>query len=73
MTERTISLLVTLDAIYREDDAEIFINTIEMIKGVLKAQVVTLDLKDRLNETSVKNQLQNKFYKLAEKVFEDLK
>lgn len=34
MTDRIQSLVVVLDADYRDDDAEAFVKTIRMIKGV---------------------------------------
>lgn len=43
MTDRTISLSVTLDNEYRTYDAEFIVNAIKMIKGVLDVTTIKRD------------------------------
>jgi hypothetical protein len=49
VTERTRSLVVALDKEYREDDVQVIINAIKMIKGVIDVNMNIFDGKDHMN------------------------
>lgn len=62
MTDRTISLLVTLDKEYRTDDAEVIVNAINMIKGVMAVDATILTSSDQMNSHSMKQHLKKQFF-----------
>ncbi len=63
MTDRTISLLVTLEQEYRTDDAEFIINAIKMIKGVLGVDCIISGYEVQLYKQSTKRQLMHEMHK----------
>lgn len=71
MTDRTISLLVTLDKEYRTDDAETIIDAINMIKGVLSVKTIVTGTKDYMNAHSYKRQIISELYERLNKAFEE--
>lgn len=73
MTDRTISLLVTLNQIQREDDVEHICDAIKLIKGVLNAEVVISCDKDWLNRQAMKNQIKDLFFNKLISAFDEIK
>jgi hypothetical protein len=73
MTDRTISLLVTLDKEYRTDDAEFVINAIKMIKGVLEVQTNIADpFEDCMQRQSLKIQAKHEILERIHKFFAEV-
>jgi len=69
MTDRTISLLVTLDQEYRVDDAEAIANAIKMIKGVLDVSTKTFSCADTMNAYSARVLLKKSIFERMYELF----
>ena len=70
MTDRTISLLVTLDKEYREDDAQTIINAIGMLKCVEDVTINKFSSQEHMTAYSIKQQLRRDFFAKAYELFE---
>lgn len=72
MTDRTISLLVTLNEEIRTDDVEKIIDAIKMIKHVGDVDINIFTCKDQMNAHSAKllwvTDLSKEIYRLLQKV-----
>jgi hypothetical protein len=64
MTDRTNSLMVVLDKEYRTDDAQIIIDAISMIKGVLNVSCNIADNGEFAAKEQAKHELRNKLWEL---------
>ncbi|MEM5624004.1 hypothetical protein AAHB47_01495 [Bacillus wiedmannii] len=71
MGNRVNGLIVSLDSDIREEDVEVIVNAIKMIKGVQDVGVNIIEHKDWLNRTKIRHQLQNKVYKAIEEAFKE--
>lgn len=65
MTDRHIAYTVTLIEEVREDDAEMIINAIHMVKGVLS---VTPEVRDSLHHVA-KEQIRHEYFKKIKDIF----
>lgn len=62
MTDRYNALTVVLERDIREDDAELLINAIRMLRGVLSVNPNVSDLQDHVAIMRVKRELTQKLY-----------
>jgi hypothetical protein len=62
MTDRYNALTVVLDRDIREDDAELLVNAIRMLRGVLSVNPNVSDLQDHVATMRVKCELTQKLY-----------
>lgn len=62
MTDRYNALTVVLDRDIREDDSELLINAIRMLRGVLSVNPNVSDLQDHVAIMRVKQELTQKLY-----------
>lgn len=62
MTDRYNALTVVLDRDIREDDAEMLINAIRMLRGVLTVDPHVADIGDHVAAARVKRDLTEKLY-----------
>ena len=62
MTDRYNALTVVLDRDIREDDAELLINAIRMLRGVLSVDPHVNDLQDHVAIMRIKRELTQKLY-----------
>lgn len=69
MSNRINGLFITLDNDYREDDVEMIINAIGMIKGVLKIEKNIITGNDYFERTKITYELKNKLYNFIETQF----
>lgn len=72
MTDRTVSLLVTLDNEYRIDDIQEMMTAIQMIKGVLLVMANNFNYSDNMNRIAIKSQVKQKLLEKMERVFEEI-
>ena len=70
MTDRTISLIVTLDKEYRIDDAEVIVNAIKMIKGVLSVDINKCTSESYINAFASQQRFRQKFYEVMNEAFD---
>ena len=68
MTDRAKGLFVALDKDYKNDDVQIIIDAISMIKGVDKVEMSVLDTSDYFARERVKSQIRKKLLKLYEEI-----
>lgn len=68
MTDRYNSLVVALDRDIREDDAEVIISAIKMIKGVADVTGNIVDPDSYVAERRVLNLIQDKLYALIKEL-----
>lgn len=66
MSDRTFSLTVLLDGEYRDDDAQVIIDAISMIKGVEKVIPKISESADYLAYARARNDLHKKLFKVLE-------
>ncbi|PFI53869.1 hypothetical protein COM08_15230 [Bacillus wiedmannii] len=71
MGNRVNGLIVSLDSDIREEDVEVILNAIKMIKGVQDVGVNIVEHKDWLNRTKIRQQLQSKVYKAIDEAFKE--
>jgi len=64
MTDRLKGFIVTLDHDMRDDDAEVIVNAISMIKGVLTVKPSVRDLDDLMNRELIRQEITNKLYEV---------
>lgn len=62
MTDRAKGLVVTLEHDMRVDDAEVILNAIRQIRGVVDVQFVISDINDHINRTRIKRKIQEKLW-----------
>jgi predicted proteasome-type protease len=62
MTDRYNALTVVLDRDIREDDAELLINAIRMLRGVLAVDPHVSNVQDHVAAARVKRELTEKLY-----------
>lgn len=62
MTDRIKSLIVALERDTREDDCEVIINAIRMIRGVSDVGTNVADIDDWTNRKQVKEELRKKIF-----------
>lgn len=70
MTDRIRHVTITLDRDYRDDDVEVILSAIKMIKGVAKVQPKIVDVPDLLARAAVQADLEGKVYEAVHAVFE---
>lgn len=63
MTNRIKSLTVALTHDIREDDCEVIVNAIKMIRGVADVDMNVSDIDDYTNRKQVKEELREKMLK----------
>jgi len=71
MTDRLKGVVVTFDKDYRDDDAEVILNAIRMIKGVLSVEPATKDYNDLMNRSRIAIQLKSKVITAISEVFKE--
>ena len=71
MTNRVSGLVVTLDKDYRDDDVQVIIDAIKMIRGVADVQMNIVELNDYLNRNRVRYELEGEIYKAIGNIFDD--
>lgn len=67
MTDRYITLTVALDRDIREDDADVLISAISMLKGVLAVSGNVVDAQAWAIEERIRRDLYNKLYAVLDK------
>ena len=63
MTTRLKGFTITLEKDIREDDVEILIQTLKMIKGVVSVKPIESDVTDLMARERVKSEIRDKFWK----------
>ena len=63
MTDRIKGFTVTLDRDFRDDDVEVILNAIKMIRGVANVEPSIVTGEDHMNRERLKWELRDKFYK----------
>lgn len=71
MTDRIRHVTVTLDKDYRDDDVEVILTAIKMIKGVGSVKPKVVEGGEHLAREAVRVELEGKMYKAIESVFRD--
>lgn len=69
MSEKIKGFTVTLGEDFNVDDSEAIIQAIQMIKGVVSVNPISLTGEDQINRIRIKNELRNKFYKFIDDEF----
>ena len=59
MSDRTISLTVVLDQVYRVDDAEAIMNAIKMMRGVATVEANVADVNTYVSYSKARTELEN--------------
>jgi hypothetical protein len=62
MTDRIKGFTVTLDKDYREDDVEVILNAVKMIRGVAHVEPSLSTAGDHMNRERIRLELREKFY-----------
>lgn len=62
MTDRIKGFAVTLEKDIREDDAEIVISAILLLRGVAAVQPVKHDIHDEINRMKIRTEFSSKLY-----------
>lgn len=60
MTDRVNALIVILDKDIREDDIQLYINAIRMLKNVIDVQLNVSDMSEVIAKTRLKHELISK-------------
>lgn len=63
MTTRLKGFTITLEKDIREDDAEILIQVLKMIKGIVSVKPIESDPSDAMARERVKSEIRDKFWK----------
>ena len=63
MTDRVKGFTVTLERDFRDDDVEVILNAIKMIRGVANVEPSIVTSEDHINRERLKFELRDKFYK----------
>jgi hypothetical protein len=71
MTARTQTIIVALDKEYRDDDIEDILKAINLLKGVLKAEILESNHGSQLNGYGYKQQIKKECYELMKKIWEE--
>lgn len=71
MTNRVDGLVITLDKDYRDDDVEVIVNAIKMIKGVANVEMNVVELKDYLYRSRVRWEVESKLIQAVRDIFGD--
>lgn len=66
MTDRVKGFTVTLSDDIRDDDFEMILNSVMMIKGVLHVEPSIVTVEDHMNRTRIKHEMSQKLYKVLE-------
>lgn len=70
MTDRIRTLTVVLDKDYREDDVQVFVETIKMIKGVGKVTLgPTTGAHDAIARMTLATEVETRLHEAIESVF----
>jgi hypothetical protein len=70
MTDRIRHVTVTLDRDYRDDDVEVILSAIKMIKGVSSVTTKVVEAGDYLARESVRADLELKMHEAVQSVFQ---
>lgn len=62
MSDRIKGLVITLDKDYRDDDVQVIVNAIKMIKGVVTVDTSLYDISDSINRNRIKMELEEKIW-----------
>ena len=63
MTDRVKGFTVTLERDFRDDDVEVILNAVKMIRGVANVEPCIVTGEDHMNRERLKYELRDKFYK----------
>lgn len=66
MTDRINALTVVLDHDYRDDDIEVVIQCIQLLRGVISVTPNITDISDHIALARAKQELREKLYKALE-------
>ena len=65
MTDRMKGCVVSFDRDIREDDVELLVNAIKMIKGVLSVELSVADIDDHINRDRIRHDVQERLWKAS--------
>ena len=68
MTDRVRALTVVLDDDYREDDAEVIVQAVRMIKGVGTVGTNVVNVQDYMNRASVRQEIACKLHQAVAEI-----
>lgn len=71
MTNRVNGLVITLDKDYRDDDVQVIIDAIKMIRGVADVDMNIVEMQDYLNRNRVRYEIEGEIYKAIGNIFDD--
>lgn len=63
MTDRVKGFTVTFERDFRDDDVEVILNAVKMIKGVASVEPCIVTSEDHINRERLKWELRDKLYK----------
>lgn len=69
MTDRVRHLTVVLDGDYRDDDVELIVQTIRMIRGVFAVELHIVEAHDHLARMSVRAEIERDLHAAIDRVF----
>ena len=62
MTDRVKGLYVALDKDYRDDDVQVLIAAIKMLRGVADVETNVVDINDYYNRAQIRDQLRSDLF-----------
>lgn len=68
MSDRVKGLFVALDKNYRDDDVQVIIDAISMIKGVTRVEMDIVDSQDFFARERVKSEIKKNLLELYDKI-----
>lgn len=64
MTDRVKGLVVALETDIREDDVQVLVNAIKMLRGVLAVETKVADMDDWVNRSRIQSELRAKLFEV---------
>lgn len=71
MTARTQTIVVALDKEYRDDDIQDLLKAIQLMKGVIKVELIESNHKSHLAAYGMKQQIKKECFDLMKKIWDE--